>query len=223
MKLKETFQNLIIDNTQGFFCDPIKGAYNVYSCRKFFGVSDGAYLIKDGIGNYSFKRDKSSYRASFLLTAIETGSNISYKSFISSEEELSSSEILEMSSLTRSILGSIDYQTIKDRRVKNFKYLSNKLDKYNDIKPTLKDDTVPMVYPFVYKDGKLRQYLLNNKIYISQWWKYCINNKYSTEVEKIFSKFLLPLPIDQRYDTNVMDIVAALIDNYISDNQTFFI
>ena len=42
-------RSLIIDNTQAFYEPPRKGAYNVYSCRKFFGVSDGAYLIKEGI------------------------------------------------------------------------------------------------------------------------------------------------------------------------------
>ena len=39
--------NIIIDNTQAFFSNPVwkDKVYNVYSCRKFIGVPDGGYLI----------------------------------------------------------------------------------------------------------------------------------------------------------------------------------
>jgi len=37
--------NIITDNSQAFFCRPLKDIDTFYSCRKFFGVPDGAYLI----------------------------------------------------------------------------------------------------------------------------------------------------------------------------------
>src|SRR5690606_8875362 len=39
--------NLIVDNAQSFFSRPIPGIDTLYSARKFFGVSDGAYLYCD--------------------------------------------------------------------------------------------------------------------------------------------------------------------------------
>ena len=38
----QRYQRVILDNTQAFFAKPDDRVYNVYSCRKFFGVSDGA-------------------------------------------------------------------------------------------------------------------------------------------------------------------------------------
>lgn len=35
---------IILDNTQSFFQKPISGIDTIYSCRKYFGVPDGAYL-----------------------------------------------------------------------------------------------------------------------------------------------------------------------------------
>ena len=39
------YNNVIVDNSQAFFCNPIDGCLSVYSCRKFIGVPDGAYVI----------------------------------------------------------------------------------------------------------------------------------------------------------------------------------
>ena len=33
---------LIVDNTQAFYAEPVKGIDSFYTCRKFFGVTDGA-------------------------------------------------------------------------------------------------------------------------------------------------------------------------------------
>ena len=38
---------LIVDNTQAFYAKPIPGSDTFYTCRKFFGVPDGAYLYCD--------------------------------------------------------------------------------------------------------------------------------------------------------------------------------
>lgn len=36
--LRHKFGNLIVDNTQAFYCEPIEGVHTIYSCRKIFGV-----------------------------------------------------------------------------------------------------------------------------------------------------------------------------------------
>ena len=47
--LHKKYTNLIIDNAQAFYSYPLATTYNIYSCRKFFGVGDGGYLIKIGL------------------------------------------------------------------------------------------------------------------------------------------------------------------------------
>ena len=44
---KKIYGNIIVDHTHAFFQKPLKGIDTLYSCRKFWGVSDGAYLSTD--------------------------------------------------------------------------------------------------------------------------------------------------------------------------------
>ena len=45
--LKQKYDRLIIDNAQAYFQRPAAGVDTIYTCRKFFGVSDGAILYTD--------------------------------------------------------------------------------------------------------------------------------------------------------------------------------
>jgi hypothetical protein len=47
--LRNKIENLIVDNSQAFFCPPATQTDTFYSCRKFFGVPDGAYLFTSDI------------------------------------------------------------------------------------------------------------------------------------------------------------------------------
>ena len=44
---KEKYKNIIVDNAQAFFNKPIDNIDTIYTCRKYFGVPDGAYLKTD--------------------------------------------------------------------------------------------------------------------------------------------------------------------------------
>ena len=37
--------NIIVDNAQSYFQEPINGIDTLYTCRKFFGVPDGVYFV----------------------------------------------------------------------------------------------------------------------------------------------------------------------------------
>ena len=54
-EVKRRWPRVIFDNTQAFFSAPRMDAdsYNVYSCRKFVGVPDGAYLVHTGLTDNS--------------------------------------------------------------------------------------------------------------------------------------------------------------------------
>lgn len=66
-------KRLIVDNAQAFYAPRIDGIDTFYSPRKFFGVSDGAYLYTDCLLSENFPQDKSSDRMRHLLLRIEDG------------------------------------------------------------------------------------------------------------------------------------------------------
>lgn len=65
MRFAHFLKNLIVDNVQVFYTPPIKGLDTIYTCRKFFGVPDGAYLYTDCILAESIPYDKSYDRLAF--------------------------------------------------------------------------------------------------------------------------------------------------------------
>lgn len=209
------YNAIIFDNTQSFFDDPIikEHIYNIYSPRKFFGVSDGAYLItKHMCMRKTLKQDVSSERAKYIFRVIENNTNSLYSEYLKSEDDISASGAREMSKLTKHILQNINYEYIREKRVNNFKYMNRLLKPYN-LYQIDKIGKCPMIYPFVFEDstGELRKYLIANKIYIPQWWKWVLDNEKSNEWEKLLSNSLFPLPIDQRYDYEDMEYICNII------------
>ena len=57
-KLKDKYKNIIVDNTHSFFQEPLKETDTIYNCRKWFGVSDGAYLSTEKILEIELEKDK---------------------------------------------------------------------------------------------------------------------------------------------------------------------
>lgn len=221
--IKERFKgykNLIIDNTQAFFSKPLEEVYNIYSCRKFFGVSDGGYLIGKNIEKIFLKQDESYNRANFLLKALEVGTNKAYEDSLENEASFEKYELLGMSKLTKRILNSLDYEKIKIKRRNNFLKLHENLKKYNKISiSNLDSEIFPMVYPFLYKDKNIRRHLIKEKVYIPNWWKYILKTVKKNSLEYEYSTYLFPLPIDQRYGEKEMEDIAKIITNYIEEKN----
>ena len=69
--LKQKYQNLIIDNVQAYFQEPIEGIDTIYTCRKFFGVSDGAFLSTNLENDSTLEDDESFDRMKFVLGRFE--------------------------------------------------------------------------------------------------------------------------------------------------------
>ena len=62
-KLAQKYKNIIIDNAQAYFQKPVKGIDTIYTCRKFFGVSDGALLFSN--------KYLTDWRLNFLICSIQ--------------------------------------------------------------------------------------------------------------------------------------------------------
>ncbi len=203
------YKNVIIDNTQAFF-QKVKNCDAVYSPRKFFWVTDGAYVNCSKKLDIKLEQDTSYQRMMPLFKRIELGSNAAYKDSLANEDEITESKMKKMSLLTDQILHSIDYAEIIKIRKKNFAHMHKKLGKLNEMKIEVSDD-VPMVYPFLIKTSGLREKLIKNKIYIPHWWKEVLSNVAEDSYENYLSNNLLPLPIDHRYSAKDLDFIMDLI------------
>ncbi len=210
LQVISNYKNVIIDNTQAFF-QKIKNCDVVYSPRKFFWVTDGAYLNCSKKLELKLDQDVSYQRMMPLFKRIELGSNAAYKDSLANEDEITNSKMKEMSLLTDKILQSIDYSEIAKIRKNNFAYMHKKLGKINEMKIEISKEMVPMVYPLLINKINLREKLLKKKIYIPQWWKEVIKNVDKNSYENYLSNNLLPLPIDHRYNKKDLDFIISQI------------
>lgn len=207
------YKNVIFDNTQAFYAKPFMQAYNVYSCRKFFGVGDGAYLIREGIGQIELEKNYGYESGGFLLKSLEMGTNEAYCEYLDNESRFEEEGLREMSVLSQKIMKSIDYRRAAERRRRNFYVLHEHLQEVNELKIELPGGAVPMVYPLLVRNKKLRQYLIGHKVYVSQWWKAVLQDPAGNAIEKKLSEYLLPLPVDQRYTKEDMLDIYHLVQN----------
>ena len=107
-EVKRRWPRVIFDNTQAFFSAPRMDAdsYNVYSCRKFVGVPDGAYLVHTGLTDGIYPADTSWQHAAFLFRCIDESVNSAYGDSLDNESRFDG-EIRGMSPSTRRILASV--------------------------------------------------------------------------------------------------------------------
>lgn len=218
LSIKNKYKNIIIDNTQAFYVKPQEGIDTLYSPRKFFGVSDGGYLYTDIKKDYKLKKDVSYKRYKYLLKRTDLGAQSGYEDFLNNEIELNNQEVLEMSNLTSAILSSLDYKDIKNKRELNFKLLHENLKDINEliINKSLMNNG-PMVYPLLISKDGIREYLIENKIYVATYWKDVLKRVDKNSFEAHLTKYLLPLPIDQRYGEEEMQYIIKIIKKKLEE------
>jgi len=211
-KLTGKYKNIIVDNSQAFYDLPVEGVDTFYSARKFFGVADGGYLSIDKILEQEFEIDESYSRMEHLLKRIDESATKGYKDFQQNNYNLINKPIKKMSKLTQRILDSIYYGKAKMKRERNFLFLHSQLKDLNSLEIEVSDLNAPMIYPFLCKKDGLKEKLINKKIYIPTYWSSVFDCVARDSVEYMMTKYLLPLPIDQRYGLNELrEIVNNLL------------
>jgi hypothetical protein len=66
-------------------------------------------------------------------------------------------------------------------------------------------DEVPMVYPFLHKNGEqIRSYLIKNHIYVAQYWPNKLIRPLLGSFEDELTNDLVAIPIDHRYGKEEM-------------------
>lgn len=171
VKLADRYPGRIIfDNAQAFFERPVKGTDTLYTCRKFFGVADGAYLYTDSQDRTDLlPADESFERMGFLLGRYERPALEFYAEYVKNEESFSRQEVKKMSQLTKNLLRGIDYDMVKCRRNRNYRFLQERLKGINRLRAGMPDG--PYMYPLYLEDGdRIRKKLLQEKIYIPTLW-----------------------------------------------------
>jgi len=209
--LSNNINNLIVDNSQAFFYKPTKRP-TFYSPRKFFGVPDGAYLFSEKQIKEKLIHSVSHDKASYLLKRFDLSSEEGYEDYKKTEEAFTEEPIKLISHLTQSILSSINYEQIKKIREENFQYIHNHLQDLNELSLNTQNLKGPMKYPFLISKEGIKEFLIENMIYVSTYWKEVLERVEKNTFEYKLTKFLLPLPIDQRYNKTDMDIIIRKIN-----------
>lgn len=205
---KKSGVEIIIDNIPAYFSKPRMDVINIYSCRKFLGVPDGGHIIGGRVIPSQLPTYSTAENYLYLLNAIEEGSNAAYQKYQDSEQRFSNSKkAYGMPNLTKKVLDNVNYDNIKRKRYANFSTLNEILEKGNRLNFNEKSMT-PSVYPYLTSNIKLRENLLERKIYVSRFWKHVLTNSLANAFEKELAEYLIPLPIDQRYDTGDMEYIA---------------
>jgi hypothetical protein len=198
--------NLIVDNAQAFFQSPINGIDTFYTCRKYFGVSDGAYLYTDSILNRELEIDISFHRMNHILARFEIAASEYYSEYVDNNKSFADEPIKYMSKLTHNLLRGIDYQVIKKRREENFKYLHEHLKDKNKLQ--LRVPEGPFAYPLLIENGaEMRKALQQQKIYIPTLWPNVLEMAQKGSLEYEYAANILPLPCDQRYGRDDMEML----------------
>ena len=211
--LQAKYKRIIIDNVQSFFQIPIHGIDTIYSCRKFFGVPDGAYLSTDCLLEEELPEDVSSGRLKHLLGRFETGSaSTYYQDFQKNDDSFKNLKLRKMSKLTHNILGAIDYEKVKKIREENYLFLHEHLKQTNRLILTIPEG--PYAYPFYCKNGmELRRKMAEQKIYIPTLWPNVLCS--DDLIAKDYTECVLPLPCDQRYRIEEMQIIIKEVTKCI--------
>jgi hypothetical protein len=210
LEVVEYEDNILIDNSHSFFNDNYTNT--VYSPRKYFGITDGAYLKTSRILNEY--EELPIFEAlpyiEPLINRIEFGAEAGFESYKKIQSLYSSIPIMKMSAFSRRVLESINYDRVKKQREENFDYLHEKLFHINEL--ALDNWKGLFCYPLLIKKGDvLRKKLIANKIYIPQYWINVLHNEFADSYENNLVNNLVHLPIDQRYSKEELSLIISNI------------
>lgn len=205
---KEKYGRVIVDNVQAYFQSPVAGVDTLYTCRKFFGVADGAFLYTDACLEGELERDVSYDRMRFLLGRFERTASEFYGEYAANNDMFEHEPIKKMSALTDNLLRGINYGLVKRKRTENFCTLHEAFSSVNKLNLDVPDGA--FAYP-LYVDGgaEIRRKLQEKKIYIPTLWPDVFDICGEDELEYDMAKNILPLPCDQRYEKDDMEYLIG--------------
>lgn len=198
LSYKKEYGNIIVDHTHSFFQRPLDGIPTIYSCRKYFGLPDGAYLSASLAHAPALTQDVSKDRMGHILGRFEGDASDYYQLMLNTASTFHKEPVKAMSPLTENLLGAIDYESVRQRRNENYSYLEKELGDRNHL--GFRKPDAPFTYPFYSRHAaSIRKELAALKIYIPIYWSSVISQMPEESVEYDYAAHILPLPCDQRY------------------------
>ena len=215
---RQRYDNVIVDNAQAYYDSPVEGVHTIYTCRKFLGVSDGAYLATDAQLCPNEEEDHSFEYMQHLLGRFEQGASPWYSRMLRIAEGFEHTPVRKMSALTENLLRAVDDDFVSRKRRENYQTLRQLLPSDNPF--TKKMPTVPFAYPYYHEDGvQLRKALAAQKIFVPTNWSVLLKTCPEDSLEYRWSADILPLPVDQRYGADEMRSIAEAIRSFDSSRR----
>ena len=206
----QNYKRIIVDNSQAYFEMPIDTVDTIYTCRKFFGVADGAFLYTNSKVENSFPIDQSFERMRFVLGRFERTASEFYMESSRNNELFENEPIKYMSKLTHNLLHGIDYVYVRKRRTDNYLLYHSRLDAINQL--DVYSIQGAFAYPLLVDNGvDIRKKLQKKKIYIPTLWPNVVVSMPKDSLEYRFANNILPLPCDQRYSKDDIEYILEVL------------
>jgi len=201
---------ILVDASQALFHRPRLGVPLVHSPRRFGCVPGGglsvcaAPLSAPGLSDEAGSAARCQHLLSRLAQRVETG----YQQFQAAEASLQSCEPESMSSLTRALLASTDFERVAATRLANYHLLASELRRNDVDVAALPGDAVPMCCPVFGVDAEaVRTAMAAVRIFLPNFWPDAMIPATDRVGEHLSSRTVY-LPCDQRYDEADMHRVA---------------
>lgn len=205
---------LIVDETQGFFVPAWEGCDALWSCRKWFGVPDGAYAAtSDGARlSRALPLDQSRGRMGFVLGRAERPAGEFFAEASANNELFDGEPVKAMSPVTDSLMRSIDCEGARVRRVGNWRLLDAALAGLNGL--SLMEPRGPFMYPLLVDDGPtLKRRLIERGIFVPTLWPNVLEEAPEGSVAHRYARDIVPLPLDQRYGAEEMEYIIRFVQD----------
>lgn len=203
---------LIIDNCHACFDEPVHGAYNVFALRKVVGIPHGAYLVADELAGCDVGLPYESIDSgmAFLDRSSSDGADAAYIQYGENSERIGAS-FKRMHPFVQAACAGLDLGGIACARRRNFSILREELGDSLAAPWFDLDEGTPIWFPLYREDDGLRQRLLDSRVWVPRLWRRVFFTDGATEVELSLARWLLPLPVDQRYGEEDMVELSGLV------------
>ena len=214
-KAREVSQGcLIVDESHGFFRRAWQDADTIYTCRKWFGVADGAYLYtKDGKKLCSeLPVDESHERMNFVMGRFERTASEFFAESKANNALFAYEPAKRMSHITANLLSAVDYESVATRRRENWSRLAEALGDENLL--VLDESEVPFMYPLLLEGvdaGEVRKRLAQMKVYIPKLWPNVEVESDPSSIAFRYARDIILLPVDQRYSADDMEYLLQVL------------
>lgn len=203
---------LIFDRSQAFFAPVQQGLATIFSPRKFFGVPDGGLLCSAIPVMQPERRAGGPLpMTEHLIQRLTLGAEAGFSAYQQAESKLSTLPGTAMSALASRLLEAIDYHHVEQIRLRNFRYLHTRLQHLNAMPVPEELPYAPLCYPFLNRQKGLRESLYDARIYTATFWQDAAVRMAEDDYEQTLIDYLIPLPVDQRYDLADMETIVESI------------